>query len=98
MNIEPTVESTNSGIRTTRPPRSTGKMPLSRAKNEARKGPAQTAESNQHNDAPAPDEIRHAAYLRWIAAGSPECDGVEFWLAAESELAQTASASMNKSS
>jgi len=32
------------------------------------------------------DAVRHAAYLRWIAAGRPESDGVEFWLAAECEL------------
>lgn len=34
------------------------------------------------------DSIRHRAYLKWMDAGSPECDGVEFWLAAEMEHQQ----------
>lgn len=32
------------------------------------------------------DEVRTAAYLHWEAAGRPDGDGVEFWLAAEREL------------
>jgi Protein of unknown function (DUF2934) len=32
------------------------------------------------------DEIRHLAYQKWEAAGQPFCDGVQFWLEAESEL------------
>lgn len=31
-------------------------------------------------------KIREAAYLKWEAAGCPNGDGVEFWLAAEAEL------------
>ena len=32
------------------------------------------------------EKIREAAYFRWEAAGCPNGDGVEFWLAAEAEL------------
>jgi Protein of unknown function (DUF2934) len=32
------------------------------------------------------DEIRHLAYQKWEAAGQPVCNGVQFWLEAESEL------------
>jgi hypothetical protein len=28
------------------------------------------------------------AYLRWEAAGRPACDGIQFWLEAETELLQ----------
>ncbi len=31
------------------------------------------------------DAIRLAAYLKWEAAGKPECDGTAFWLEAEHE-------------
>ena len=37
--------------------------------------------------APTHDEIRELAYRKWEAAGWPAGDGVEFWLAAERELA-----------
>jgi hypothetical protein len=30
--------------------------------------------------------IQELAYLKWRFAGSPFCDGVEFWLAAEKEI------------
>jgi hypothetical protein len=33
------------------------------------------------------DEIRKAAYYKWEAQGCPCCDGVDFWLEAEAELA-----------
>ncbi len=36
---------------------------------------------------PCEDSIRELAYENWRTAGCPEGDGVEFWLAAESELA-----------
>ena len=36
---------------------------------------------------PCEDSIRELAYAKWQAADCPEGDGVEFWLAAESELA-----------
>lgn len=29
--------------------------------------------------------IREGAYFRWLAAGAPPGDGVEYWLGAESE-------------
>lgn len=32
------------------------------------------------------DEIRRLAYQKWEAAGQPLCDGVQFWLEAESDL------------
>jgi hypothetical protein len=33
--------------------------------------------------------IRDRAYLKWQEAGCPECDGLQFWLEAEQELALT---------
>ncbi|HQX51720.1 MAG TPA: DUF2934 domain-containing protein [Planctomycetaceae bacterium] len=38
-------------------------------------------------ESPCEDSIRELAYAKWQAADCPEGDGVEFWLAAESELA-----------
>jgi hypothetical protein len=39
------------------------------------------------NGKPATDEaIRMCAYLKWLSAGTPAGDGVEFWLAAEKEI------------
>jgi hypothetical protein len=32
--------------------------------------------------------IREAAYYKWLAAGEPESDGLEFWLQAEREWQQ----------
>ena len=32
------------------------------------------------------DEVRELAYKLWEAAGSPEGDGVQYWLEAETEL------------
>ena len=32
--------------------------------------------------------IREAAYYKWLAAGEPEGDGLEFWLQAEREWQQ----------
>ncbi len=32
------------------------------------------------------ETIRLCAYQKWEDAGKPECDGVQFWLEAESEL------------
>ena len=32
------------------------------------------------------DQIRPLAYLKWQEAGCPIGDGVEFWLAAETEI------------
>jgi len=88
MSNEPTVGTTTASTRTARQPRSPGK---SVPENEMQKN--NEAQNMRHKDSPPPEEIRHAAYLRWIAAGSPECDGVEFWLAAESDLAQAATTS-----
>jgi Protein of unknown function (DUF2934) len=33
------------------------------------------------------DEIRVLAYHKWVSAGQPVGDGVQFWIAAEQELA-----------
>ena len=30
--------------------------------------------------------VRELAYFKWQQAGCPDCDGVEFWLAAEAEI------------
>jgi hypothetical protein len=35
---------------------------------------------------PSDEEVRLAAYLKWVAANCPPGDGVEFWLEAEREL------------
>lgn len=38
----------------------------------------------EHNGQSASiDDIRLAAYLKWEAAGKPNCDGTTFWLEAE---------------
>ena len=36
---------------------------------------------------PSDDAIRDRAYALWVEAGSPEGDGMDFWLTAEQELA-----------
>ncbi len=35
------------------------------------------------------EEIRNLAYRKWIAAGSPDDDGIRFWLEAEQEVKGT---------
>jgi hypothetical protein len=35
---------------------------------------------------PSEDEIRERAYFLWEEAGSPDGDGVDFWVRAEREL------------
>src|SRR5262245_61929303 len=42
---------------------------------------------NPRASLPAHEAIELCAYLRWEAAGRPAGDGVDFWLAAEDELA-----------
>jgi hypothetical protein len=42
------------------------------------------------------EQIRERAYHKWEAAGCPCCDGVEFWLQAEAELAAEADAQCEK--
>lgn len=32
------------------------------------------------------ESIRYCAYLKWEAAGRPQCDGVGFWLDAERDI------------
>lgn len=54
------------------PPRSQAKSPLG----------GQGAEQAAGHE----DEIRPLAYRKWQEAGCPACDGVEFWLAAETEI------------
>ena len=40
-----------------------------------------------HHGPPVIEEaIRHRAYLKWLATGMPDGDGVNFWLEAEQEL------------
>jgi hypothetical protein len=82
----------------TRQSRSTGRAPSPAAQKEAPIIEPLTPERTGNKETPKTDVVRHAAYLRWIAAGRPECDGVEFWLAAERELAPTARASKTTSS
>jgi hypothetical protein len=40
----------------------------------------------QHVGGAIEDVIRHRAYLKWLAAGMPDGDGVKFWLEAEREF------------
>jgi DUF2934 family protein len=35
---------------------------------------------------PTEDEIRVLAYHKWVSAGQPQGDGVQFWTEAEQEL------------
>ena len=44
--------------------------------------PEQRAEDGNSRE----DEVRPLAYRKWEEAGCPACDGVEFWLAAETEI------------
>ncbi len=37
-------------------------------------------------------QIRLRAYRKWESAGRPNCDGVEFWLAAQHELEEARAA------
>ena len=39
-----------------------------------------------HGPALIHEAIRHRAYLKWLVAGMPDGDGVNFWLEAEQEL------------
>lgn len=68
---------------------------MSRPKQKARQ--MQTNDNsafNQKQAAPAPvstEAIRECAYQKWLDAGCPEGDGVNFWLQAEAELMAQAS-------
>lgn len=42
----------------------------------------------QHVRSYVENRIRTAAYYKWLNAGSPEGDGIQFWLEAEKELNQ----------
>lgn len=42
---------------------------------------------------PCYEHVRELAYFKWQQAGCPDCDGVEFWLAAETEIREPAEAS-----
>jgi hypothetical protein len=42
----------------------------------------------QNSPAASQETIRHCAYLKWLDAGMPDGDGVNFWLEAEEELTQ----------
>ncbi len=33
-------------------------------------------------------KIRELAYVKWVAAGQPDGDGLQFWCAAEREIAE----------
>lgn len=44
-----------------------------------------------HESGPGMDleaKIRELAYVKWVDAGRPEGDGIEFWKQAEQELAE----------
>ena len=47
-----------------------------------------TSERRLESSRASVDEIRPLAYKNWQLAGCPVSDGVEFWLAAEMEIAQ----------
>lgn len=44
----------------------------------------------EHAARPCCEHVRELAYFKWQQAGCPECDGVEFWLAAEAEIREPA--------
>jgi hypothetical protein len=48
-----------------------------------------TPDNSAQRRQPTEDEIRFLAYCKWLGAGAPPGDGVEFWFAAENELQMT---------
>jgi hypothetical protein len=69
-------------------------VPHSKAPIAARTAPATTSAAGSLHPhagtgAPAEDAIRTRAYSLWEEAGHPNCDGMEFWLKAEQELANS---------
>ena len=46
----------------------------------------------EHAARPCCEHLRELAYFKWQKAGCPDCDGVEFWLAAEAETREPAEA------
>lgn len=53
-----------------------------------------SAESVKEPDShPCCEQVRELAYFKWQQSGCPECDGTEFWLAAEAEIQAPAAAS-----
>jgi hypothetical protein len=48
--------------------------------------PAPIPEQRAEDGSSYEDQIRPLAYQNWQDAGCPACDGVEFWLAAETEI------------
>jgi hypothetical protein len=47
-----------------------------------------TPERRVENTRAFKDEIQVLAYKKWQQAGCPICDGIEFWLAAETEISR----------
>ena len=46
----------------------------------------------EHAARPCCEHVRELAYVKWQQAGCPDCDGIEFWLAAEAEMSAEAAA------
>ncbi len=46
----------------------------------------------EHAARPCCEHVRELAYFKWQQAGCPDCDGIEFWLAAEAEMSAEAAA------
>lgn len=46
----------------------------------------------EQDSQPCCEHVRELAYFKWQQAGCPDCDGVEFWLAAEAEMSVEAAA------
>ena len=62
------------------------------ANQSAESGNAALSEK-EHAARPCCEHVRELAYFKWQQAGCPDCDGVEFWLAAEAEIQVPAEAS-----
>jgi DUF2934 family protein len=52
--------------------------------------PAVSSPAPKFERVPTEDEVRVLAYRKWLTAGMPSGDGVNFWLEAERELSQAA--------
>lgn len=50
------------------------------------KGDNAAPSEKEHKARSCCEHVQELAYFKWQQAGCPDCDGVEFWLAAEAEI------------
>lgn len=67
-------------------PRGMTTTPVGARSNPAHASDAASLQPPKHDGVPDQEAVRARAYSLWQQAGSPEGDGVEFWLRAEQEL------------